>query len=153
MSDNHMISRKLFAAASLALAALTTYAEPVKVRDFDVYVDLPTAFVFVKLSDGWKFVGKIDAKALGDLPATVHTSLLSSDQDEQTADAGDLMSGARVLRARERSVNRRVEIPFGRASRANDQVRFQVLEGPCRCDFPLADAPQTLQSSASRTDV
>ncbi|MGJ7505843.1 hypothetical protein [Variovorax sp. GT1P44] len=83
-----MISRKLFAAASLALAALTTQAEPVKVRDFDVFVDPPTAFVFVKLSQGWKFVGKIDPKALADLPATVHTSLLSPDQDEQTADSG-----------------------------------------------------------------
>jgi len=41
----------------------------------------------------------------------------------QTADAGDLLSGIRVIRARERSVNRRVDIPFGRARRGHDRYR------------------------------
>ena len=57
-----MIIRKLFLAASVALAALSTHAEPVEVHDFDIFVDPPTAFVFVKLPLEWKFVGKIDAK-------------------------------------------------------------------------------------------
>jgi hypothetical protein len=82
-----MIIRKLFFAASVALAALSARAGPVEVRDFDIFVDPPTAFVFVKLSQGWKFVGKIDAKALTDLPAKIHTSLLSPDEGERTADS------------------------------------------------------------------
>jgi hypothetical protein len=82
-----MITRKLFVAASLALAALSTHADPVEVRDFDVFVDPPTAFVFVKLPQGWKFVGKIDAKALADLPPKIHTSLLSLDEGERIADS------------------------------------------------------------------
>ena len=49
MTDIPMITRKIFLAASVALAALSTHAEPVQVRDFDIFVDPPTAFVFVKL--------------------------------------------------------------------------------------------------------
>jgi hypothetical protein len=82
-----MITRKLFVAASLALAALSTHAAPVEVHDFDIFVDPPTAFAFVKLPQGWKFVGKIDAKALSELPAKVHTSLLPPDEDERIADS------------------------------------------------------------------
>lgn len=87
MTDIPMITRKIILAASVALAALSTHAEPVQVRDFDIFVDPPTAFVFVKLSQGWKFVGKLDAKALTDLPAKVHTSLLLPDEGERIADS------------------------------------------------------------------
>lgn len=82
-----MITRKLFVAAGIALAALSAQAAPVEVHDFDVFVDPPTAFAFVKLPQGWKFVGKIDAKALSELPAKVHTSLLPPNDGERTADA------------------------------------------------------------------
>jgi hypothetical protein len=82
-----MITRKLFVAASIAVAALSTHAAPAEVHDFDIFVDPPTAFVFVKLSQGWKFVGKIDAKALADLPPKVHTSLLSPEEGERIADS------------------------------------------------------------------
>jgi hypothetical protein len=87
MTDIPMITRKIFLAASVALAALSTHAEPVQVRDFDIFVDPPTAFVFVKLSQGWKFVGKLDTKALADLPAKVHTSLLVANEGERIADS------------------------------------------------------------------
>jgi len=83
-----MTIRKLVLAASVALAAVSAHAGPVEVHDFDIYVDTPTAFVFIKLPQGWKFVGQVDAKALADLPASVHTSLLSSDADQPTAVAG-----------------------------------------------------------------
>jgi hypothetical protein len=83
-----MTIRKLLFAASLALATLSTHAAPIEVRDFDVFVDPPTAFVFVKLPQGWKFVGKLDAQALANLPAKVHTSLLSPEADERTAASG-----------------------------------------------------------------
>ena len=41
----------------------------------------------------------------------------------QTADAGDRMAGVRVIRARERSVNQRIRVLFGKADRANDRFR------------------------------
>jgi len=41
----------------------------------------------------------------------------------QTADAGDLMAGARVLRQRSRSVDERVAVLFGKADHANDRFR------------------------------
>ncbi|MBM3836277.1 MAG: glycoside hydrolase family 97 protein, partial [Verrucomicrobia bacterium] len=41
----------------------------------------------------------------------------------QTADVGDLMAGVRVIRARERSANRRVRVLFGKSDRANDRFR------------------------------
>ncbi|MDR6858515.1 hypothetical protein [Variovorax guangxiensis] len=82
-----MTTRKLFLAASIALAALSTHAEPVDVHDLDIFVDPPTAFVFVKLPQGWKFVGKLDTKALTNLPAKVHTSLLIPDESERIVDS------------------------------------------------------------------
>src|SRR5262245_54851823 len=41
----------------------------------------------------------------------------------QTADAGDVMAGLHVVRARERSVNQRVRVLFGKADRAPDRFR------------------------------
>jgi hypothetical protein len=92
-----MIIRKLILAASVALAALSAHAEPVEVRDFDIFVDPPTAFVFVKLSQGWKFVGKIDAKALADLPPRIHTSLVSPDEGERTAESERAAEGSKPM--------------------------------------------------------
>lgn len=70
-------------AATLALATAfgSVAAEPqerrrVDVTDYALYVDLPTAFAFVKLPDGWKFVGKLDAAQLRHLPPGTLTSLL-----------------------------------------------------------------------------
>ena len=80
-----MTLRKVFFTAGFAFATACAHAAPIDVRDFDVFVDPPTAFVFVKLPQGWKFVGKLDAKALAALPAKVRTSLLSPDSNEQTA--------------------------------------------------------------------
>jgi len=82
-----MITRKLFLAASVALVALSIHAEPVEVRDFDIFVDSPTGFVFVKLPQEWKFAGKVDAEALADLPPKIHTSLRSPDEGERIADS------------------------------------------------------------------
>jgi alpha-glucosidase len=50
----------------------------------------------------------------------------------QTANAGDLLTGVRLLRERTRSVNQRVVIPFGKADHAEDhfrEARF-TLESP-----------------------
>lgn len=53
----------------------------VTVKDYDVFVDPPTGFVFVKLPKHWKFVGKVDETALASLPSTVITSLLPDERD------------------------------------------------------------------------
>lgn len=79
-----MITKTLATAfATLALCA-SAIAQPaaMPVKDFDVYVDTPTGFVFVKLPAGWKFVAKIDEAEMGRLPGTVLTSLLTRDADE-----------------------------------------------------------------------
>ncbi len=65
-----------------ALASFASHAEPVAVKDLDMFVDTPTGFVFVKMPQGWKFVGKLDAQAMRQLPAGVHTSLLPRDADD-----------------------------------------------------------------------
>ncbi|MCL5743938.1 MAG: glycoside hydrolase family 97 N-terminal domain-containing protein, partial [Acidobacteria bacterium] len=61
----------------------------------------------------------------------------------QTADAGDLMVGARVLRARHRTVDERLPVLFGKADHANDRYhetrwtletpRHQQVEVVFRC--------------------
>jgi len=71
-----------FAALLIGASALAQAASAsVPVKDFDVYVDTPTGFVFVKLPAGWKFVARIDAAEMGQLPGTVLTSLLPPDTE------------------------------------------------------------------------
>ena len=54
--------------------------ETVAVQDYDLFVDPPTAFAFIKLPTGWKFVGKLDAEQLRHLPPGTLTSLLPPDE-------------------------------------------------------------------------
>src|SRR5262245_50411192 len=67
-----------------ALAALPVRAQDsgaIVVNDFDVFVDPPTAFAFIKLPGGWKFIGKLDADQLRHLPPGTLTSLLPRDAE------------------------------------------------------------------------
>ncbi|HJV72320.1 hypothetical protein [Ideonella sp.] len=75
-----MIKPIATAFAALLIGA-SAFAQPasVPVKDFDVYVDTPTGFVFVKLPAGWKFVAKLDSAEMSHLPGTVLTSLLPAE--------------------------------------------------------------------------
>ena len=102
-------TRLLAATAALVAAFAGMAAEPqerqrLAVADYAVYVDLPTAFAFVKLPDGWKFVGKLDADQLRHLPAATLTSLLAEEpqqgQGQEAPETHDAIHEAPVRRGR-----------------------------------------------------
>ena len=53
-----------------------------QVKDWDVYVDLPTGFAYVKTPVGWKFVRQLDEEQMSRLPDTTLTALLPPEQQE-----------------------------------------------------------------------
>ena len=84
MSIKHL--SPLYCAAAL-LAALIgapiqvlAAQDAVAVQDYDLFVDPPTAFAFIKLPTGWKFIGKLDAEQMHHLPPGTLTSLLPPDE-------------------------------------------------------------------------
>lgn len=76
---NRLIAQALLTFALVSPAVAQTAPQ---VRDLDVFVDLPTGFTFVKMPAGWKFVGKLEADQMRNLPASTLTSLLPPEQDE-----------------------------------------------------------------------
>ena len=85
MSIKHL--SPLYCAAAL-LAALVgapvqvlAAQDAVAVQDYDLFVDPPTAFAFIKLPTGWKFIGKLDAEQMHHLPPGTLTSLLPADEN------------------------------------------------------------------------
>jgi hypothetical protein len=86
-----------FGSLSAQAADASADARQVPVKNFDVYVDLPTGFVFMKLPSGWKFIEKVDGAAMAQLPAGVLTALLLSE------DSG---TGTQVAQAQVRSASR-----------------------------------------------
>ncbi len=74
-------------AAAFAVAPVLSHAakEAKDAADYTVFVDPPTGFVFVKLTAGWKFVGKVEAKDPAQLPARVEAALLTGDDDADDA--------------------------------------------------------------------
>jgi hypothetical protein len=91
--STHSVARRLSCLA-LALTGLFGFAaanaqtiataDAVAVNDYDVFVDPPTAFAFIKLPTGWKFIGKLDAEQLRELPPGTLTSLLPDSEDVAT---------------------------------------------------------------------
>jgi hypothetical protein len=86
----------VLAAVTLGLAGAASAAEAGATaqvaRDYTVFVDPSTGFTFVKLPQGWKFVGKVSEADLTQLPVTVVTALLKS------SDASVTMRGAPAAR-------------------------------------------------------
>ena len=85
------LSRAVSLAAGLALVAtvaawpvLAQERAPLPVADYTLFVDPPTAFAFIKLPTGWKFVGKLDASQLKRLPPGTMTALLPPDVEPVT---------------------------------------------------------------------
>jgi hypothetical protein len=79
------LAAAVFAFALVGTAAAETETTTVPVADYTVFVDLPTGFAFVKLPQGWKFVGRVDEAELAKLPDTVVTALLKSDDAPMVA--------------------------------------------------------------------
>ena len=81
--------------AALGLAAailMPAYAQKaVPVKDFDVFVDLPSGFAFIKTPDAWRFIRQLDAEQLTRLHPSTLTALLEP-EDKSTAEAGNTES-------------------------------------------------------------
>lgn len=80
-----MKSYLAIAALAIAAAAVSTPSQAqsfVQVKEWDVYVDLPTRFAYVKTPMGWKFVRQLDEAQMDQLHPTTLTALLPPEQPE-----------------------------------------------------------------------
>jgi hypothetical protein len=77
-----MTSSAVFAQA---VPATSQGAAVAPAKNFDVFVDRPTGFTFVKLPGGWKFAGKVSPNDMRHMPSTVLTSVVA-DEPVQMAD-------------------------------------------------------------------
>lgn len=80
-----MKSYLAIAALAIAAAAASTPSQAqsfVQVKEWDVYVDLPTRFAYVKTPMGWKFVRQLDEAQMDQLHPTTLTALLPAEQPE-----------------------------------------------------------------------
>ncbi|HJW52672.1 MAG TPA: hypothetical protein VJ501_11730 [Burkholderiaceae bacterium] len=73
--------------AALGMAIVTPVVQAqssstVEVKDWDVYVDLPTRFAFVKTPTRWVFVRQLDEEQMTRLPPSTLTNLLKVDDSE-----------------------------------------------------------------------
>ena len=73
--------------AALGIAIVTPAVQAqdsssVEVKDWDVYVDLPTRFAFIKTPTRWVFVRQLDEEQMTRLPPGTLTNLLKADDSE-----------------------------------------------------------------------
>lgn len=87
--DTMKTARTLVTRAAAAIGLALAFAMPaaqaqsfVQVRDWDVFVDLPTGFAYVKTPIGWRFVRQLDEEQMARLPASTLTALLPPEQPE-----------------------------------------------------------------------
>jgi hypothetical protein len=67
---------------TLAAASAAQAQSFVQTREWDVYVDLPTRFAYVKTPTGWTFVRQLDEAQMTRLHPTTLTALLPPEQPE-----------------------------------------------------------------------
>lgn len=96
-------------AAHAQVVAQTHTGATVSVKDWDVYVDLPTRFAFVKTPKGWVFVRQLDEEQMTRLPATTLTWLLPPD-DGETRYAHPALEPSPRVQAQRRSETRQAGI-------------------------------------------
>lgn len=80
-----MKSYLAIAALAIAAAAVSTPSQAqsfVQVKEWDVYVDLPTRFAYVKTPMGWKFIRQLDEAQMDRLHPTTLTALLPAELPE-----------------------------------------------------------------------
>jgi hypothetical protein len=71
-----------FGTAIVTPAVQAQSSSSVEVKDWDVYVDLPTRFAFVKTPTRWVFVRQLDEEQMTRLPPSTLTTLLKVDDSE-----------------------------------------------------------------------
>jgi hypothetical protein len=77
----------LFAQSSASVAAHG------QAKISDIFVDQHPGFTFVKMPDGWKFVGAVSREDAQHLPDRVLTAVVSSEGEEVIDGAGRRSSG------------------------------------------------------------
>lgn len=78
-----MLATAAIAVATLAAAAAAQAQSFIPTRDWDVYVDLPTRFAYVKTpAKGWVFVRQLDDAQMDRLHPTTLTALLPREAEE-----------------------------------------------------------------------
>ena len=78
---------RILATAAIAVtgfvSALPAQAQSfIQTKDWDVYVDLPTRFAYVKTPTGWTFVRQLDEAQMDRLHPTTLTALLPREAEE-----------------------------------------------------------------------
>jgi len=78
------MKKTLFAAMLALFIGMGTPAQAhwTPVKDLEVFVDVPTGLVFIKLPKGWKFVTRLEGLDPTRLPRHVNTTLLLPHADE-----------------------------------------------------------------------
>lgn len=78
-----ILATAAFALATFAVAIPAQAQSFIQTRDWDVYVDLPTRFAYVKTPvKGWVFVRQLDAAQMDRLHPTTLTALLPREAEE-----------------------------------------------------------------------
>lgn len=74
--------KRTLIALLLTVAGAAQAQSFIQTKDWDVYVDLPTRFAYVKTPMGWKFVRQLDEAQMEQLHPTTLTALLPPEQPE-----------------------------------------------------------------------